>query len=139
MTQTTLAAAETTRVTGTFKTLGWEETPYDEAVDMPKLVHAEVCEELEGGIEGEASISYLIAYRDDKVASFVGLVRVVGRIGERSGSFVMQDVGTFECGVAKGYWTILPASSTGELVGIRGDGHFTAGPEMVSYTMDVSF
>ena len=69
-------------------------------------------EELGGGIEGEASISYLIAYRDDKVASFVGLVRVVGRIGERSGSFVMQDIGTFECGVAKGYWTILPASST---------------------------
>ena len=38
MTQTTLAATETTRVTGTFKTLGWEEKPYDEAADMPKLI-----------------------------------------------------------------------------------------------------
>lgn len=138
MTQTTLAT-QTTRVTGTFKTLGWEETPYDGAADMPKLVQAKVCEELEGGIEGEASISYLMAYRDDHVASFVGLVRVVGRIGDRSGTFVMQDIGTVECGVARGYWTILPASSTGELTGIRGDGHFTAGPERVSYTMDVSF
>ncbi|MEP6496182.1 MAG: DUF3224 domain-containing protein [bacterium] len=138
MTQTTLAR-QATRVTGTFKTLGWEETPYDAAADSPKLAQANVCEELQGGIEGEASISYLVAYRDDQVASFVGLARVVGRIGERSGSFVMQDIGTFESGVAKGYWTILPASSTGEFVGIRGDGHFTSGPQEVSYTMNVSF
>jgi hypothetical protein len=133
MTQTTLAAAETTRVTGTFKTLGWEETPYDEAVDMPKLVHAEVCEELEGGIEGEASISYLIAYRDDKVASFVGLTR---RWADR------RAVWKFGCRTR-----YAPAASPNrgrffrlehrQLAGIRGD--ISPRGRMVTYTLDLSF
>ena len=44
-----------TRMTGTFKVLGWEEQPYD-APDLPALTHALVSQELLGDIEGEASV-----------------------------------------------------------------------------------
>ena len=128
-----------TRVVGTFTVLGWDEQPYDDAMDMPKLTHAIVSEELEGGIEGEASISYLMTYRDDDVASFVGMVRVVGRIGDREGTFVMQETGVCEGGVASGHWTILPGSSTGDLRGIYGEGEYVAGHEHVQYSLDVSY
>jgi hypothetical protein len=128
-----------TRVTGTFRVLGWEEAAYEEVAGLPTLVQAAVSEELDGGIVGEASISYLMIYRDDGVASFVGLVRVVGRIGQRLGTFVMQETGTFEGGVAMGHWTILPGSSTGQLRGIRGEGAYTAGREHVSYSLTVSY
>jgi hypothetical protein len=126
-----------TQVEGTFKIMGWEESAYDEAAGLPKLMRAQVCEELQGGIVGEASVSYLMGYGTNGVASFIGLARVVGAVGERSGSFVMQDVGTFENGLAKGRWTILPGLSTGELQGIRGHGHFAANEDSVSYLLDV--
>ena len=138
MTLTTMMT-RSTRVMGTFTVLGWDEQPYDDATDMPRLTQATVSEELEGGIEGEASISYLMTYRDDEVASFVGLVRVIGRIGDREGSFVMQETGACEGGVASGHWTILPGSSTGGLRGIRGEGDYVAGHEHVQYSLDVSY
>jgi hypothetical protein len=127
-----------TQVTGTFKVLGWEETSYD-AADLPQLTHASVSEELQGGIEGEASIRYLLASHENRTASFIGLARVVGRIGERSGTFVMQDVGTFENGIAKGKWTILSGTSTGDLEGIRGEGYFDTTHDNATYTLEVSF
>ena len=127
-----------TQVTGTFKVLGWEENSYD-AADLPQLTHASVSEELQGGIEGEASIRYLLASHEDRTASFIGLARVVGRIGEREGTFVMQDVGTFQNGVAKGRWTILSGTSTGDLEGIRGEGFFDTKDDNATYTLEVSF
>jgi hypothetical protein len=126
-----------TQVSGTFRIVGWDEKPYDDAKGLPKLMRAEVCQELTGDIAGEASISYLMGYGDNGVTSFVGLARVVGAIGDRAGSFVMEDTGTFENGVAKGRWKILSGLSTGELRGIRGYGHFAAGEENVSYLLDI--
>jgi len=125
-------------MTGTFKVLGWEEQPYD-APDLPALTHASVSQELLGDIEGEASVVYLLASREDKRASFIGLARVVGRIGEREGTFVMQDVGTFENGAAKGRWTIVPGTSTGDFQGISGEGSFDAMHDSATYTLEVSF
>ncbi len=52
-------------------------------------------------IEGESTEEYPMVYREDGSASFVGLKRVVGRVGGRSGSFVLQYSGTFEGGIAK--------------------------------------
>ena|SRR5690348_2343868 len=126
-----------TQVTGAFRTMCWEERPYDAASGQPKLTHAEVTHELSGGIAGEASVSYLLGYGSGNTATFVGLVRVTGAIGERSGSFVMQDVGTFENGVAKGRWTILPGLGTDGLRDIRGEGHFAATHEYASYSLDI--
>lgn len=127
-----------TRVTGTFKVLGWEEQPYD-APDLPALRQASVSQEWLGDIEGEASVTYLLASHQDRCASFIGLARVVGRIGEREGTFVMQDIGTYENGSAKGRWTILPGTSTGDLQGISGEGSFDAMHDRATYTLEVSF
>jgi hypothetical protein len=126
-----------TQVTGAFKVMCWDERPYDQASGQPRLTHADVTHELLGGIEGEASVAYLMGYREDNTASFVGLVRVTGAIGERSGSFVMQDVGVFEGGVARGRWTILPGLGTDGLRDIRGEGHFAATHESASYSLDI--
>ena len=127
-----------TRVAGTFKVLGWEERPYD-APDLPALTHASVSQELLGDIEGEASVTYLLASREDKTTSFIGLARVVGCIREREGTFVMLDVGTFENGTAKGRWTIVPGTSTGDLQGISGEGSFDTTHDTATYTLEVSF
>ena len=46
-------------------------------------------------------------------ATYVGYERVTGTLGGRSGSFVLQGVGTWEGGVAKTTWTVVPGSGTG--------------------------
>lgn len=61
-----------------------------------------------------------------ETADFVGLQRVVGRVGERSGSLVLESVGTFDGKEANGPLTIIAGSGTGELKGIAGDGQLRA-------------
>jgi Protein of unknown function (DUF3224) len=126
-----------TELEGTFRVMSWEEKQYDAAPGQPKFTHARVTHELMGAIEGEASICYLMVYRPDETANFVGLATVTGTIDGRDGSFVMQDIGTFENGIAKGRWTILPGLGSGELRGIRGDGYFASGGDGASYRLDV--
>ncbi|MGH2558154.1 MAG: DUF3224 domain-containing protein [Thermomicrobiales bacterium] len=50
--------------------------------------------------------------------------RVTGRVGERSGSFVLQHRGTWDKGVVKAEWIVVPGTATGELSGLRGDGGY---------------
>ena len=110
-----------------FEIKSWSEKPYNEGTGLPKLTHASVAKSFLGDIEGESTLQYLMMYREDGSASFVGLERIVGRLGERSGSFVLQHIGTFEGGVAKAHYVVVPGSGTGELRGLRGEGNFALG------------
>jgi len=62
---------------------------------------------------------------------------VVGRIGGRSGSFVLQLSGTFEDGTVKATWSVVPGSGTNDLRSLRGEGHFAApSGQSASVTLD---
>lgn len=130
----------TVHATATFEVKAWEEKPYDEIDEGPKLTRASVTKSFSGDIEGEGTVEYLMIHRDDGSASFVGLERVVGRVGDRSGSFVLQHTGTFEGGTAKTTWFVVPGSGTGDLRGLRGEGGFaSAHAERYSITLDYDF
>jgi hypothetical protein len=104
-----------------------------------KLARASVADTFHGDIEGEATLEYLLAYREDGSASFVGLERVVGRVGSRSGSFVLQHSGTVEGGKVQATWSVLPGHGTGELQGLRGSGGYLwegQHGQPTSYTLD---
>ncbi len=130
---------------GTFEIKSWDEKTWEgkswDEVDGAKLTHARVTTVLRGDIEGEAAAQSLMVYRDDGTASYVGLERVVGRIGSRSGSFVWQSQGTFADGAARTTWTVVPGSGTGDLAGLRGQGSYTAyhGQQPVPFTFDYDF
>jgi hypothetical protein len=83
-----------------------------------------------GDIEGEGQVEYLMMYRSDGSARFVGLERVVGRIGSKTGTFVLQRDGVFENGQAKESYSVIPGSATGELKGLRGNGSSAVGHGM---------
>lgn len=107
-----------------FKMKSWDEKPYDEIEGGPKLTRATVAKSYSGDIEGDGTVEYLMIHREDGSASFVGLERVVGSIGDRRGSFVLEHKGTFEGGTAKITWSVVPGSGTGDLSGLRGEGGF---------------
>ena len=131
----------TTRATGTYEVKSWDEKPYEELEEGAKLTRASVTETFQGDIEGESTVEFLMMYPDASTASYVGMQRVVGRLGGRSGSFVLQVSGTFEGGLAQATWSVVPGSGTGELRGLRGEGGFPAqhGTSNVPYTLDYSF
>jgi len=64
--------------------------------------------------------------------------RVVGRVGGRSGSFVLQHSGAFENGAAKGTLSVVPGSGTGDLRDLRGEGGYVAqeGQSKTPFTLD---
>ncbi len=124
-----------------FEIKSWEEKPYSEGHDLPKLTRASVNKTFTGDLEGEGHVEYLMMYRSDGSAHFVGLERFVGRIGGKSGTFVLQRVGLFESGQAKESYSVIPGSGTGELRDLRGDGssavgHGTEHPFILNYELD---
>jgi hypothetical protein len=115
------------RATAMFAIKSWDEKPYNEAAGQPKLTRASVTKTFTGDLEGESQLEYLMLYRADGTASFVGLERVLGRLGGRSGSFVLQRTGIFDGSLAQESYSVVPGSGTGELAGLRGEGSSAAG------------
>jgi hypothetical protein len=105
----------------------WDEKPYSEGQDLPKLTRATVTKTFTGDIEGEGQVEYLMMYGSDGSATFVGLERIVGRIGGKAGTFVLQRNGTFEGGQATESYAVIPGSGTGDLRSLRGDGTSVVG------------
>jgi len=110
-----------------FAIKAWDEKPYGEGLGLPKLTRATVTKTFTGDLEGEGQVEYLMVYRGDGSATFVGLERVVGRLAGRTGSFVLQRTGVFQGGRAKEAYTVVPGSATGDLPGLRGDGSSAVG------------
>jgi hypothetical protein len=109
-----------------FKVESWDENTYEELEGEAKLTRASVGQSFTGDLEGGGSVQWLMCYREDKTADFVGLQRFVGRIGSRSGSFVMQTRGSFDGTEARGDLDVVVGSGTEELSGITGTGAFAA-------------
>jgi len=116
----------------------WDEKPYSEGEHLPKLTRASVTKAYTGDIVGEGQVEYLMMYRSDGSAAFVGLERVVGQIAGKSGSFVLQRTGAFEAGQAKESYSVVTGSATGELLGLSGDGSSALG-HATDYPFNLSY
>jgi hypothetical protein len=115
-----------THARGQIQVASYEPTTYDQRGEGPELVEIRVHEAFIGDITGEGTARFLQTAHPDGTASFVGVERVVGTVGGRSGSFVLQDEGTVADQLVTGSWFVVPGSGTGELTGLRGEGGFTA-------------
>ncbi len=111
---------------GKIEVLTYVPVTYDDPNRGPKLNALEVTETFTGDLQGNGSVRFLQAQRDDGFASYCGIERVVGTLEGRQGSFLLQDEGTVEGAHVKGTWFVVPGSGTEELRGLRGDGGFEA-------------
>jgi hypothetical protein len=122
----------------TFEIRNWDEKPYAEMAGASKLTRVSVVKVYRGDIEGEGKLEYLMAYGHDGSASFVGIERLIGRIGDKRGNFVFQHVGTFKDGVAKSRWLAVPGSGAGDLQGLRGEVDSALGHEK-DYSVELNY
>jgi hypothetical protein len=112
--------------TGEFAVGSWNEETYQELEGEAKLTRASVTGSLTGDITGSSQTEWLMCYRQDGTANYVGLQRVDGSLGGQSGSFVVESNGIFDGGEAKGTWSVVAGSGTGDLAGLKGEGTFNA-------------
>jgi hypothetical protein len=73
-----------TQATSKFKIDGWEEHPYLETENGGKLTRAHVKQTFDGDIDGRGEVEWLMCYRPDNTADFVGLQHIVGRVQLRA-------------------------------------------------------
>jgi hypothetical protein len=125
---------------GTFEIASWDEKTIASLGPGAKLSEAKVTQKFTGDIGGEGSVTWLMCYVNAKSARFVGMQRVTGTLGDKTGGFVMETAGDFDGTVAKGHWSIVPGSGTDGLSGITGEGSFEAphGPT-AKYQLDYAF
>ncbi|HEU5102509.1 MAG TPA: DUF3224 domain-containing protein [Roseiflexaceae bacterium] len=124
----------------TFQIKRWDEAPYYEAAGEAKLTKANVALTYEGQIEGAGLADYLMAYPEQSDASYVGIERVSGKLGGRSGSFVLQYAGTADQnGTIRATFFVVPGSGTGELNGLRGEGNLLLEGQAERYPITLAY
>jgi uncharacterized protein DUF3224 len=124
------------KATGTFEVTSMAEDTYQELEGGGKLTRANGTQRFTGDIQAEGSVEWLMCYSPDGGARFVGMNRIVGSLGERTGSFVFEVVGVFDGKRSVGTWTVLPGTGVGDLSGLRGEGTFQASGSDASYELD---
>ena len=89
-----MTSASEAHATGRSDVQTYGPQPHDEVEEGPNLVEIHVTETFSGDIEAEGVVRFLQAVCRDGSAGFVGLERVTGSVGSRTGSFLLQDAGT---------------------------------------------
>ena len=115
-----------------FKIAGWDEKSFSDPVSpgpghSGKLTKASVKKTYIGDVEGEGILEYLMAYKDDGSAEFVGYERVTGKVDGVPGSFVFRHSGTYADDRMVQTTVVVEGSGTGELIGISGRSEIMAG------------
>lgn len=122
-------------ISGTFAIADWQEETIDEA-DGVRTTRVVGSQTFSGGIEGDGRVAWLLCYRPDGTARFVGLQRIEGLIDGRSGSLVLESAGDHDGTSSSGTWTVVEGSGTGALERSSGTGGFRApGGPTVEYEL----
>jgi hypothetical protein len=125
-----------TTAKGSFEVTSWDEETYEER-GSAKLTRAQVGQRFQGDVAGDGAAQWLMSYRPDGTARFVGLQRVTGEIGGRKGSFVLETIGDFDGSVAKWDASVVEGSGADGLEGLTGGGSFEAPMgSTASFTLD---
>ena len=122
------------RATGHINVTSFEAQPYDDAGAF-SISEVQVTEEFAGDLIGVGSVRFIMVNEPEGAAHFTGMERFLGKVGERSGSFILQTSGTLKDGVLKSTWSIIPGSGAEALEGIRGEG----GCDPEGYALDYWF
>ena len=115
-----MTAAIDTTVTGRFDITAWDEESYSDENGV-RLVTVANAKTFEGGISGTSTARLLQAFAQHGSVAYVGIELVVGAVGGRSGTFVLQHSAVGSAAGGSMTVAVVPDSGTGELTGLSGD------------------
>ena len=129
-----------TRVQATSDVSGWDEQEVPGPADTTRLTRVAYEQGLAGDFEGSASSSILIAYRPDGTARYAGYDRLVGRVGDRSGSVVVEVNGTYDTTGLNATTSVVGGTGLGDFADVRGTGTVSApAGGTMTVTLDLEF
>jgi hypothetical protein len=127
-----------THATGTFEVKLNPQTP-DGKFEDATLGRMTIDKQFHGDLEATSKGQMLTAATDVKgSAGYVAIERVTGTLHGRSGSFVLQHVGTLTRGVPQLSVTVVPDSGTSQLVGLTGKMNIIIAAGKHSYDFEYS-
>ena len=112
---------------GEFTVTAWEESPLDDFGEGGgRLTRARLEQTYAGDITGSAVSEWLMAYRADGTADFVGHQTLRGQLEGRDGVLVLEVVGHFDGRTSWGDLTAVTGCGSGALADLKGAGRFSA-------------
>lgn len=110
------------RATGRINVTSYNAQPHD-GVGAFTVADVQVTEEFLGDLVGAGSSRFISAMEaGNGTTYFAGVERFLGKLGGRSGSFLMKNSGAVTGDVLHSTWQVIPGSGTDELTGLRGEG-----------------
>jgi hypothetical protein len=129
-----------TKARGKFTVESGGEEAYEALDDGVRLTHAQGTQSFTGDIKGDGAVHWLMLYRGDKTAQFVGMQRISGTIGGRRGTVVLAAEGVHDGKGSKITLEVVPGSGSGDLEGLAGTGKLeNPGGKTGTYELDYSF
>ena len=123
---------------GTFDVKVTPQGPEDKA-DGTSLGHWSLDKQFHGDLEATSKGEMLGASTTVQgSAGYVALERVTGKLGGRSGSFILQHSGTMTRGTPQQSITVVPDSGAGQLAGLAGKMTITVADGKHSYDFEYS-
>ncbi|WP_031467029.1 DUF3224 domain-containing protein [Sciscionella sediminilitoris] len=114
----------------------WEEVPYHEPEDGPRLTRITIRKNYRGTLEGTGLVEVLTA-QGNLGSGYVASELIRASLDGRSGTFVIQHGGLADNGAQNTFGTVVPHSGTGELTGLRGEAtEATMGVLTLTYYFD---
>ncbi len=103
----------------------------------PQLARLTIDKQFEGDLQATSKGQMLSGSTDVKgSAGYVAIEKVTGKLGGRSGSFILQHSGTMTRGVPQLSVTVVPDSGTEELTGLTGSMQINIADGKHSYQFD---
>jgi hypothetical protein len=112
------------RAVGRIEVTNFEATPRIDGGAFT-ISEATVTEEFAGDLVGVGSMRLVMVNEPGGATHFTGMEQFLGKVGDRSGSFVFQNSGQLESGELRSEWRVIPGSGTEELAGLHGGGGCT--------------
>ena len=129
--------ARTMHATGPFDV---KVTPQEDGTGDPLLNRMTLDKQYHGDLEGTGKGQMLTAGTEVKGSgAYVAIEKVSGRLKGRSGSFVLQHIGTMTQNAPQLTIVVVPDSGTGELKGLTGKMMITIAGGKHSYDFEYTF
>jgi len=133
------------KVQGEFTVKKWDEENLESFPMETPVAKASIVYEVTGEVKGKLSVEYLLHYSyqnrenmHNSKATYTGYMFFAGAIDGKSGSFVVEDKGSYTEAGPVSLLSIKPDTGTDELCGISGVGNygFRDGKMMIEFDLN---
>ncbi|WP_182880938.1 DUF3224 domain-containing protein [Microbispora sp. H10949] len=107
--------------TGTFDVTSWNDLATEEK-QSATFGRNRLTKTFQGDLTGTSTTEILTVVTPDGPAAYVGVEHFEGTLHGRKGTFVLQHSAASHDGEQWMRWQIVPATGTGELTGLTGEG-----------------